>query len=71
MRDEGNRPSGMTGKETDMTTLVRSRTQSGILPILAAALLGLGLVFTGGLAQSAVLHDAAHDARHSFGFPCH
>jgi cobalt transporter subunit CbtB len=54
-----------------MTTLVRARTSSGVLPILAAALLGLGLVFVGGLAQSSVLHDAAHDVRHAIGFPCH
>jgi cobalt transporter subunit CbtB len=54
-----------------MTTLVQARTQSGVLPVLAAAVLGLGLVFTGGLAQSSALHHAAHDTRHAIGFPCH
>ena len=29
------------------------------------------LVFGAGLANSSVLHDTAHDTRHSYGFPCH
>ena len=36
-----------------------------------ALLLGAFLVFGAGLANSAVLHDTAHDTRHSYGFPCH
>ena len=36
-----------------------------------ALLLGAFLVFSAGLANSAVLHDTAHDTRHSYGFPCH
>lgn len=43
----------------------------GALPILAAMLLGLGLVFVAGLSQAAALHDAAHDTRHAIAFPCH
>lgn len=38
---------------------------------LVALLLGGFLVFGAGLANSSVLHDAAHDTRHSYGFPCH
>ncbi|MCF3640884.1 CbtB-domain containing protein [Rhizobium sp. TRM95111] len=38
---------------------------------LAALLIGAFLVFGAGLANSAVLHDTAHDTRHSYGFPCH
>ncbi|MBC6407707.1 MAG: CbtB-domain containing protein [Rhodobacteraceae bacterium] len=33
--------------------------------------LGLGLLAVSGLAQSTVLHDAAHDQRHALAFPCH
>ena len=33
--------------------------------------IGAFLVFGAGLANSSVLHDTAHDVRHSFGFPCH
>ncbi len=38
---------------------------------LAAILLGAFLIFGAGLAQSTSLHNAAHDGRHSFAFPCH
>lgn len=36
-----------------------------------AALLGLGLVWLAGFASADALHAAAHDTRHSTGFPCH
>jgi cobalt transporter subunit CbtB len=49
-----------------------SRTQSSrILASVAAALLGLALVYLAGFAQADALHDGAHDARHSAAFPCH
>ena len=38
---------------------------------LLSLCIGAFLVFGAGLANSAVLHDTAHDVRHSFGFPCH
>ena len=38
---------------------------------LSALLLGVFLVYGAGLANSATLHDTAHDTRHSYGFPCH
>ena len=37
----------------------------------SALLLGGFLVFGVGLANSATLHDTAHDVRHANGFPCH
>jgi cobalt transporter subunit CbtB len=36
-----------------------------------ALLLGLGLVFLMGFAGPQVIHNAAHDTRHSLSFPCH
>ena len=36
-----------------------------------ALFIGAFLVFGAGLANSVVLHDTAHDTRHSYGFPCH
>jgi cobalt transporter subunit CbtB len=39
--------------------------------LAAAFALGAGLVFLVGFAQSAALHDAAHDTRHTMAFPCH
>lgn len=41
---------------------------------LAAAvlvLLGALLLFGAAFAQPDLLHDAAHDGRHAFAFPCH
>lgn len=38
---------------------------------LAAALLGFAIVWTVGFAPLSALHNAAHDTRHSAGFPCH
>lgn len=41
------------------------------LPALFAAILGLFILYGVGFAGSATLHNAAHDARHAFAFPCH
>lgn len=38
---------------------------------LAGALFGLFLIYGVGFAQPETLHNAAHDSRHSFAFPCH
>lgn len=36
-----------------------------------ALILGLGLIFLTGFAYPEVVHNAAHDTRHSLSFPCH
>lgn len=36
-----------------------------------AAVLGVVLVFGVGFAHPEMLHNAAHDTRHSLAFPCH
>ena len=38
---------------------------------LVAALLGLFILYGVGFANPTTLHNAAHDTRHSFAFPCH
>jgi cobalt transporter subunit CbtB len=38
---------------------------------LMASVLGLVLVYGMGFAPMEALHNAAHDGRHSAGFPCH
>lgn len=45
--------------------------QQRITVALCAAMLGSFLVFGVGLANSDTLHNAAHDGRHAFAFPCH
>ena len=66
-------PSGVTGQEQDMTTLLgaRARLSSETLSIAFSAMLGLGLIFVAGFAEATVVHDAAHDQRHAIAFPCH
>jgi cobalt transporter subunit CbtB len=48
---------------------------SSRLDVLRAALvvftLGAGLVYLAGFSYASVAHNAAHDSRHSLGFPCH
>ncbi len=39
--------------------------------ILSAAILGFIIMIGVGLAPMEVAHNAAHDTRHSFAFPCH
>jgi len=39
--------------------------------ILGAALIGLFIVLGVGFAPMAAVHNASHDVRHSFSFPCH
>ncbi len=55
-------PAGTAGA----SALVRFRAQCA-----AAFLIGAGLVFMVGFAHSEVMHNAAHDTRHSLAFPCH
>jgi cobalt transporter subunit CbtB len=38
---------------------------------LIAALLGVFILLGVGFAGPATLHNAAHDTRHAFAFPCH
>ncbi len=46
-------------------------SMSVVLPALFAALLGLFILYGVGFASPDVLHNAAHDTRHSLTFPCH
>jgi cobalt transporter subunit CbtB len=42
-----------------------------LLQALAAAALGLFLLWGVGFSQIEAVHNAAHDTRHSNAFPCH
>lgn len=39
--------------------------------IIAALTLGVVMLFGVGFASMGMVHNAAHDARHAFAFPCH
>ena len=41
------------------------------LPALAAAMLGVVILFGVALANGDTIHTAAHDTRHAAAFPCH
>jgi cobalt transporter subunit CbtB len=62
-------PSQSTAQSTTLQTI--AGTRAGALPALIAMAAGAMLVFVVGFAGSEVLHNAAHDSRHSFSFPCH
>ncbi len=49
-------------------TASRSET---LIAAAMAALLGAFLIWGVGFSHIAVLHNAAHDTRHSIAFPCH
>jgi cobalt transporter subunit CbtB len=41
------------------------------MQLAGAFLLGVVMLYGAGFVQTAEVHNAAHDARHSIGFPCH
>ena len=41
------------------------------LQLAGAFFLGMVMLYGAGFVQTSVAHNAAHDARHSMGFPCH
>ncbi len=48
-----------------------ARSAAAFLPAVLALLFGAFLLIGAGFAWLPVAHNAAHDARHSFAFPCH
>ena len=48
-----------------------ARRVTALGPALVAALLGTFLILGAGFAPISVIHNAAHDTRHAFAFPCH
>jgi len=58
--------SGQTEVSNRLVTL-----REKMIPALCAAGLGAVLLFGAGFASMEALHNAAHDSRHSAGFPCH
>jgi cobalt transporter subunit CbtB len=42
-----------------------------LVPVVLAVLLGAFLLFGTGFSVIPAVHNAAHDSRHAFAFPCH
>jgi cobalt transporter subunit CbtB len=62
----------ITGR-IDQAVVAAETTSAGRtgLAALVAVLLGGLILFGVGFANPATIHNAAHDARHAFAFPCH
>jgi len=61
---------------SDTTAIATSSAQAAertavLVPAFLALLFGGFLVLATGFSHIDVLHNAAHDSRHSFAFPCH
>ena len=64
--------SGLNASPTVETTQAGSHVwRDRIAPALLALALGVVLIYGAGFASKVELHNAAHDGRHSAGFPCH
>ena len=60
----------LQGSATAATSATASRGDA-VTAAAVALLAGVFLVFTMGFAHPDMLHNAAHDWRHSMSFPCH
>ena len=47
------------------------RRVEAVKPAILAIALGIFILYGVGFAQPQLVHDAAHDTRHAFAFPCH
>lgn len=56
---------------TDAAQRLGAASLADLLQIAAALLLGAFIIFGASFAPMTVVHNATHDARHSFAFPCH
>ena len=64
----------MQNQATTADTLQSGTTSTTLaipLQIVAAVVLGSVILYAAGFMNMAVAHNAAHDIRHSQGFPCH
>ena len=55
----------------NITIKNNATARSTYFSMICATLLGLAIVTVSGHVQGNALHDAAHDVRHTTGFPCH
>ncbi len=63
----------MRHANTTARTASRAHTDRGavLFPAIFATLFGVFLLYGVALANAQAAHDAAHDTRHAFAFPCH
>jgi cobalt transporter subunit CbtB len=56
---------------TTTSSISTVSSQSRLLQLALAGVLGLFIVGFAGFSPMEVVHNAAHDYRHSMAFPCH
>ena len=54
-----------------LSSTVSLSSGAKVVPVLIVALLGMFMLYGVGFAGPQALHNAAHDGRHAFAFPCH
>ncbi len=54
-----------------LTSVKTTLVSKSFAAIATMFVVGGSLLFVAGHAQSAGIHDVAHDMRHATGFPCH
>lgn len=60
----------ITQKSLPMTQAITTVSSKG-LQLVAAFALGATILYAAAFVQTSAVHNAAHDMRHSQGFPCH
>ena len=60
----------LTQTQTRTASISKTRSQT-LIAASMAAFLGMFMIWGVGFSQVAAAHNAAHDVRHSNGFPCH
>lgn len=58
-------------RETSLETVAAIDGGTRTAAVVVAVLLGVFVLMGSGFLQADLLHNAAHDARHAFAFPCH
>jgi cobalt transporter subunit CbtB len=61
---------GTTTTQTQTTTISATHSKT-LIAASMAAFLGVFMIWGVGFSHIAAAHNAAHDVRHSNGFPCH
>ena len=61
----------MTTKISNVRSAIADDVAKRVLPATFALVFGVFMVWGVGFAQSADIHNAAHDSRHAFALPCH
>jgi cobalt transporter subunit CbtB len=60
-----------TTQQTARTATISTTRSKTLIAASMAAFLGVFMIWGVGFSHIAAAHNAAHDTRHSNGFPCH